>query len=387
MSTRVRAFGYPGGMRDSRGSSERRKLRVGIVFGGVSTEHEVSITSATTIFHGLDPARHIPILIGLAHDGSWWVAEPEADVEPSTLFDAPGAVRTFPSLRETLEFLQRDGKSALSAPLDVVFPIMHGHGGEDGVLQGFLEQAGMPYVGAGVTASGLCMDKMLTKRVLRDAGIPVVPGVEFRRGEVLEAPDVVIDGVESHLPYPVFVKPTCTGSSVGVARARTRGELEQALKGAARFDLDVLIEAGYDVREVECAVLGGHPPQASVLGEILPNADFYDYRAKYQSEATQLMIPASLSEDLTRKIRSLALQAFRATKCWGMARVDFFVERGTDRVFLNELNTLPGFTSGSMYPLLWQASDLELPDLIDRLLRLALERHQERRQLIVRYTP
>jgi len=377
---------YSVAVRNERKTAESRKLRVGILFGGVSTEHEVSVTSATTIFHGLSADRHIPVLIGLSHDGAWWIAEPETELAPDTLFDAQGSVRGFMSLREGLDFLQQGGKSALSAPLDVVFPIIHGRGGEDGILQGVLESAGIPYVGAGVTASALCMDKTLSKRVLRDAGIPVVPSVEHSRQALLESPATAVDEIERRFPYPVFVKPTQTGSSVGVGKAKTRGELELCLKDAARFDHDVLTEPGFDVREIECAVLGGHAPRASVLGEILPASEFYDYHAKYQSDTTQLMIPASLSEDLTRELRSLSLLAFRATKCWGFARVDFFIERGTDRIFLNELNTLPGFTSGSMYPLLWQASGVELPELIDQLIELALARHTEKRQLVVRYT-
>jgi D-alanine-D-alanine ligase len=370
---------------------DRGKLRVGILFGGRSTEHEVSISSATTIFHGLDAERYTPVLIGSAHDGTWLVAEPEQDLEPGSLFQTAGSARTrsFPSLRDGLDFLRAgDGKSALSAPLDVVFPIIHGREGEDGCLQGVLEMARVPYVGAGVMASALCMDKSLTKRVLRDAGLPVVPAVETASAEVLERPDAFAAHAERQFGFPLFVKPTNTGSSVGVTKAHDRGELEVALKQAARFDFDVLVEPGAgDVREIECAVLGGHDPLPSVLGEIVPDREFYDYDSKYKSEATQLIIPARLPQAVTDQIRALSVAAFRATKCWGMARVDFFVERGTDRVVLNELNTLPGFTSVSMYPLLWQATGLELPALIDRLLELALERDHERRALIVRYQP
>ncbi len=366
-------------------SKEARKNRVGIVFGGVSTEHEVSVTSATTLFHGLDLHRHVPILVGLDHAGCWWVAEPEAGLRPDNLIGSPAASKCRIALDGSLEFLGEDGKSALSAPLDILAPIIHGRWGEDGTLQGLFELSGLPYVGADVMASALCMDKVLAKRVLRDAGIPVLPGLEHARPSILEDPERVMDEIESQLPYPVFVKPTKTGSSVGVGKARTRGELGQCLKDAARFDHHVLTEPGYDVREIECAVLGGHEPRASLLGEILPDTEFYDYHAKYESPTTQLMIPALLSEELARKIRSLALLAFKATKCWGLARVDFFVERGTDRVFLNELNTLPGFTSGSMYPLLWQASGLELTELINRLLELALERDREKKQLVFRY--
>jgi D-alanine-D-alanine ligase len=368
---------------------ERGKLRVGILFGGRSTEHEVSVNSATTIFHGLDPERYTPVLLGLAHDGTWLAAEPAQDMEPRALFGASGGVKSFPALRDGLDFLRAgDGKSALDSALDVVFPIIHGREGEDGCLQGVLEMARIPYVGAGVMASALCMDKSLTKRVLRDAGIPVVPAIESPSVEAVERPDALAAHAERQFGYPVFVKPTNTGSSVGVTKATTRGELEVALKQAARFDFDVLVEPGMDdVREIECAVLGGHAPAPSVLGEIVPDREFYDYASKYQSEATQLLIPAPLPHALSEQIRALSVAAFRATKCWGMARVDFFVERNTDRVVLNELNTLPGFTTVSMYPLLWQATGLELPALIDRLIEHALERERERRHLIVRYQP
>ena len=365
-------------------------MRVGILFGGRSTEHEVSITSATTVFHGLDPERYTPVLIGLAHNGTWLVAEPDLDLEPAALFGTAGGVQSFPCLREGLDFLRGDGKSALDSALDVVFPIIHGREGEDGCLQGVLEIARIPYVGAGVMASALCMDKSLTKRVLRDAGVPVVPAIESPSVEARERPAELAAHAEQQFGFPMFVKPTNTGSSVGVTRARNRAELEVALKQAACFDFDVLVEpSAGDVREIECAVLGGHDPLPSVLGEIVPDRRraFYDYAAKYQSDATELIIPAPLPQAVTEQIRALSVAAFRATKCWGMARVDFFVERGTDRVVLNELNTLPGFTSVSMYPLLWQATGLELPALIDRLIELALERDRERRALIVRYQP
>ena len=360
---------------------DRRKLRVGILFGGRSTEHEVSISSATTIFHGLDAERYTPVLIGSAHDGSWLVAEPEQELEPGTLFRATGGVRSFPSLRDGLEFLRPgDGKSALSAPLDVVFPIIHGREGEDGCLQGVLEMARIPYVGAGVMASALCMDKSLTKRVLRDAGLPVVPAIETSSFEARERPDAFAAHAERQFDFPLFVKPSNTGSSVGVTKAHNRGELEIGLKQAARFDYDVLVEPGAgDVREIECAVLGGHDPRPSVLGEIVPDREFYDYDSKYKSEATQLIIPAPLPHAVTEQIRALSVAAFRATKCWGMARVDFFVERGSDRVVLNELNTLPGFTATSVYPKLWEATGVPFPELCDRLLQTALDRFRAER--------
>lgn len=362
------------------------KLRVGIVFGGRSTEHEVSVVSATTVLQALDPSRYVPVLLGIDHLGRWRIAEPEAQLLPEAVFSSEESVHAFPTLTETLDFqARRAGMNALGAPLDVLFPIVHGRGGEDGVLQGLFELAGLPYVGAGVLASAVCMDKTITKRVLRDAGIPVLDSLEAPREALLRDTDPFIRRVEHAFDYPVFVKPTNTGSSVGVLKAKGRTHLHECIKEAARYDRQVLVEPSCDAREVECAVLGGHEPQASVLGEIVSANEFYDYEAKYASDATELRIPAELSEPVTERIRSLAVEAFLATKCWGMARVDFFVDRGSGEVWLNELNTLPGFTEGSMYPRLWEASGIAPPNLVDRLIELALERHREQRSLETRF--
>jgi len=371
------------------------KLRVALLFGGTSTEHEVSISSATTILQALDPARYAPVLVGLDHDGSWAVLE-DPSVPPEGLFECPDAIRCFPTLRGGLEFLRfapaDEGSprstegNVVSGPLDVVFPIIHGRGGEDGSLQGAFELAGVPYVGAGVLATALCMDKTLTKRALRDAGLPVLPSHEASRHEVLADPASLVARVEHDFEYPVFVKPTNTGSSVGVARAGDRSALEAAIAQAAQYDRWVLVEPAADAREVECAVLGGHAPEGSLLGEIGHRGEFYDYEAKYVSDSTELVIPAPLPEALSDRVRSLAVEAFMALKCWGFARVDFFIDRRSERVYLNELNTLPGFTEGSMYPRLWEASGIALPELVDRLIELALERHREQGALVTRYT-
>ncbi len=344
--------------------------------------------SATTVLKALDPGRYAPVLIGLDQDGSWRIAEPAAELLPETVFTSNDAVVVFPSLRDGLAFLAGDdARDALAAPLDVAFPIIHGRGGEDGSLQGLLEMAGVPYVGASVLGTALCMDKALTKRALRDAGIPVLPYVETSRHAALRDAEALASEVEAQLSgYPVFVKPSKTGSSVGVKKATSRVHLKECIKEAARYDLDVLVEPAANAREVECAVLGGHEPQASVLGEILSANDFYDYEAKYASDATRLLIPADLPEPVSERVRQLALDAFRVTKCWGMARVDFFVEHESHTVWLNELNTLPGFTEGSMYPRLWDASGIAPPALVDRLIELALERHREQSELETRFT-
>jgi D-alanine-D-alanine ligase len=363
------------------------KLRVGIVFGGRSTEHEVSVTSATTIFQAMDPARYLPVLIGIDHDGGWRVAEPELSLLPEAVFDCADAARARPALGAAgLELLRADGRSALAAPLDAVFPIVHGRGGEDGSLQGLLELAGVPYVGPGVASTALCMDKLLSKRVLRDAGIPIVPALEAPRAELLADSAAFAARAIRELGLPLFVKPSNTGSSVGVEKARDERQLREALQRAARYDHHVLVESAIDAREIEFAVLGGNEPQASVAGEITYTAEYYDYEAKYASDRTRLWIPADLPEPLAEELRGAAIAAFRALKCWGMARADFFVERGTGRWYANELNTLPGFTDGSMYPRLWAASGIALPELIDRLIELALERQRAQAQLVVRFT-
>lgn len=362
------------------------KQRVGILFGGRSTEHDVSITSATTILQAMDPGRYTPVLIGVDHDGCWYVAEPELEFLPEAVLQSREAVASVPALGHGLELLRRDdGSSALNACLDVIFPIIHGRLGEDGSVQGLLEVADIPYVGTDVKATALCMDKTLAKGVLRDAGLPVLPSRETSIQALLEDADLFLDEVEREFDYPVFVKPTNSGSSVGTQKARNRAHLHQGIKEAGRYDLDVLVEPALDAREIECAVLGGRTPQASALGEILFAGDFYDYAAKYVRDDTRLVIPADLEPAKADELRSLALAAFSALKCWGMARVDFFVDRRSGRAYINELNTHPGFTDGSMYPRLWEHSGIALPELIDRLVELAHQRHRERKALEVRF--
>ena len=362
------------------------KLRVGILFGGRSTEHEVSVTSATTVLRALDPGRYVPVLIGIDQDGRWYAAEPEQGLLPEGVIGSAHAAEVTPSLRGGLELLRSGGDgNALAAPIDIVFPITHGRFGEDGTLQGLLEMAGIAYVGAGVLGSAAAMDKVVSKRILRDAGIPVVPCLETTRHDLEREPDAFLDAVEREFPYPVFIKPVNTGSSVGVGKARSREELVRALKDAGRYDLRILVEPGLDARELECAVLGGYEPQASVVGEILPHSDFYDYAAKYVSEETELVIPARIPEATAERIRELAVRAFRATDCWGMARVDFFLELGSEDVILNELYTLPGMTEGSLYWRAWEVSGIELPELVNRRIELGLERQRERNGLEVRF--
>jgi D-alanine-D-alanine ligase len=266
------------------------------------------------------------------------------------------------------------GDGLPAAELDVILPIIHGTGGEDGSLQGFLEMAGVPYVGAGVLGSAIQMDKEVTKRLLSAAGLPVVPGVLVRPAEL--GSQSVVERLLRTIGLPAFVKPACLGSSVGISKVRHREELAPALAEAARYDTKILVEQAVNGREIEVAVLGNDAPEASIPGEIVPKAEYYDYESKYVDEDTELLVPAPLSEQQTARVQQLALEAFRTLEGAGIARVDFFLERETGEIVVNEVNSLPGFTEVSMYPRLWQASGLPYPALLDRMIELALERHR-----------
>ena len=346
------------------------RLRVAVLFGGRSVEREVSRVSARTIVAALDPARYEAIPLAVDENGRFLPAEASA--------------RLLADGRVPDKFLAGYGRAESSSLVvvpaeiapgraDVVFPIIHGTTGEDGVLQGFLEMLGLPYVGAGVTASALGMDKSVFKALLRDAGIPTPRAVCLTAGERTPARDRLAD-----FALPLFVKPANGGSSVGVTKVKSWSDLDAALELAFRYDDRALVEEAIDARELECAVLGDEEPRASVVGEIVPSHEFYDYDDKYREDKAKLLIPAPVSESVSSETRRLAIAAFRLCGISGMARVDFFLERGTERVLVNELNTLPGFTAISMYPKLWEASGLPLPKLLDELIRLALER--KRRQ-------
>jgi len=276
---------------------------------------------------------------------------------------------------------------ALRGRLDVVFPMVHGTGGEDGSLQGLLELAGIPYVGAGVLGSAIGMDKAMMKVAFAQAGLPIVDHKVIRSSDLEQERERFIRSVESAFGYPCFVKPANGGSSVGISKAKDRDGLADAIDLAARYDRKVVVERAVDGREIECSVLGNDRPEASVPGEIVPANEFYDYRAKYIDTGSRLLIPAPVSAEQSARIRDLAIRAFRALDLCGMARVDFFLDRTSEAIFLNEVNTIPGFTPISMYPKLWEASGLSFPALVDRLVRLALERHAEKKRLITRYTP
>jgi D-alanine-D-alanine ligase len=349
------------------------RIRVGIVFGGRSVEHEVSVASATSILAALDPNRYEVSLLCVDTQGRWKLGAPGALPEQA----GRGQEVTLPAVPGD-GTLVAAGAGRPVARLDVVLPIIHGTGGEDGALQGFLELAGVPYVGSGVLGSALQMDKDVAKQLLRADGIPVVPWIAVRGTEVEAGAEAVADAALHAIGLPAFVKPASLGSSVGVTKAKTRKQLVAGLRQAARYDDKVMVERAVDAREIEVGVLGDDAPEASVVGEIVPKREFYDYESKYVDEDTELLVPAPLDEATAERARALALRAFRVLEGSGLARVDFFLERGTGELFLNELNSLPGFTEVSMYPRLWRATGVSYAALLDRLIELALARHRRR---------
>jgi len=366
-----------------------RRLRIGVLFGGRSGEHEVSLQSARAVMAALSEAGHEVMPIGITPQGRWLVSgDPMralssgriADEHLATMLPEPGHTGLM-SLHAPENGLER----ASVAELDVVFPVLHGTYGEDGTVQGLFELASVPYVGSGVLGSALGMDKAVQKTLWRGLGLPVVDFLSvLRRDADLEA---TLDRIERELGFPCFVKPANLGSSVGVSKAHDRPELELALDEAARYDSKLLVERGVDARELEVAVLGNHDPQASVVGEIVPSAEFYSYRAKYLDEGSQAIIPAQVPAETSAEVQRLAITAFKAVDAAGLARVDFFLERGTGRLYLNEINTMPGFTEISMYPKLWQASGLTFAQLVARLVELAEERFAERSRNETSYQP
>ena len=367
------------------------RLRVGVIYGGRSGEHEVSVVSASSIVQHLDPERYDAVPIRIGKDGRWLVgggapaalsagdvtgSHPEAGDE-AHLVAHPG--------RETLLRIERpapDGSALVSGlGLDVIFPVLHGPYGEDGTIQGLLELANVPYVGAGVIGSAVSMDKAVMKTLFAAAGLPQVAHVTVLGGAWRAAPDEIARRVGA-FGYPVFVKPANLGSSVGISKVHGRDELASAMTTALGFDRKVVIEAGVQhAREFECAVLGNDDPRASVPGEVVSSREFYDYDAKYLDDSVRLLVPAPMSKDVAADVQRLALVAFRAVEACGMARVDFLLSRNGGPLLVNEINTIPGFTTASMYPKLWEASGLPYGDLLSQLIALALERHEEKQHL------
>jgi D-alanine-D-alanine ligase len=389
-----------------------RKLRVGVLFGGRSGEHEVSLLSAASVLNAIDKTKYEVVPIGITKEGRWLAsAESEKLLKGEQHAENPRHLRAGdPEATPGAAVLAR-GDSVLVPPeptgerhslipfesnpapqqrpahqaidVDVIFPVLHGTFGEDGTIQGLLELAGIPYVGAGVLGSAAGMDKDIMKRLFAAAGLPIVKHVTVLRSEWQREPKKVKKQIEAKLRYPLFVKPANLGSSVGISKAHNSKELGPAMDMASGYDRKIVIEQGVGgkrkkAREIECSVLGNDDPRASVPGEIVPVKEFYDYAAKYLDEGSELVIPAKLSKSLTKEVQQMAIAAFKAVDCSGLARVDFLLDPGNSKLYLNEINTMPGFTSISMYPKLWAASGLEYPKLIDRLIELALERADDK---------
>ncbi len=353
----------------------KKRLRVGILFGGRSGEHEVSLASAASVIRGLDPDKYEAVPIGISKEGHWLIGGAAQKMLPEVLKGGQRVMMTADPTDAALIPLDRSGGGQR---IDVVFPVMHGTFGEDGTIQGLLDLAGLPFVGTGVLGSAIGMDKDVAKRLLQVAKIPVVPWIAVQRADWEHDPRKVQKAVEKKFKYPVFVKPATLGSSVGMTKVHSRAELGAALNLAAEFAMKILVEQCIVGREIEVSVLGNHDPKASIPGEIVPHREFYDYQAKYLEEGTQLLIPAKLKPAQTKMIQKYAVEAFRALELSGMARVDFFLEKKAGKIYLNEVNTIPGFTSISMYPKMWEASGIPFRELIDKLIELALEMHREK---------
>lgn len=369
-------------------AEKKKKLRIGLIFGGRSGEHEVSLASATLISANLDKDKYQIIPIAITKEGTWLLgidppqllaaeqsASHDTGLEQTTAVTLTGD----PSLRRLIPLRSDEQLGTQGAP-DVIFPVLHGTYGEDGTLQGLLEMANIPYVGCGVLGSALGMDKEKMKMIFHSLGLPIVDALTYRRNQWEQSPETVMDAIEQKFGYPCFVKPANLGSSVGVNKAHNRDELAHAIHIAAEYDRKIIIERSINCRELECSVLGNDEPLASVVGEVIPRNEFYDYNAKYTDGQSQFTIPADIPPTTAEEVRHWAVQAFLALDLSGLARVDFFLERETGKVYINEVNTIPGFTQFSLYPRLWVASGLPYAQLLDRLIELALERHQDRQR-------
>jgi D-alanine-D-alanine ligase len=367
---------------------EKKKTRIGVVFGGRTGEHEVSLASAGSVMANLDRDKYEVVPIGITKEGSWLLG-----TEPRTLLAAEQSASHDAGLEGTMAVtLTGDPRLRRLIPvengeelgdrgaLDVIFPVLHGTYGEDGTLQGLLEMANVPYVGCGVLGSALGMDKEKMKMVFQAVGLPITDYLVYQRNQWERSPETIMDAIEQRLGYPCFAKPVNLGSSVGVTKAHDRTELEHAINVAAEYDRKIIIERGINCREVECGVLGNDEPIASVVGEVISSNEFYDYRAKYIDGKSQVVIPAGIPQATAEEVRRQAVQAFLALDLSGLARVDFFLEKETGQVYINEVNTLPGFTQFSMYPKLWEASGIPYSQLLDRLIELAIERHEDRQR-------
>ncbi len=363
-------------------NAPRDRVRVAVIFGGQSGEHDVSLRSAQTVLGALDDTRFEAVPIGVTRDGRWLTgSDPMAQLtatSPLFALDGP-AEPDVQTLEVAVTSTTQTLPTGLGVDIDVVFPVLHGPMGEDGTVQGLLELAGIPYVGSNVLGSALAMDKAMAKLVLDQHGIPQAPWILVNRRDWERDPGAVAGRIGETLGFPCFVKPANMGSSVGVTKVRNPTELDAAMDLAGRLDRRIVVEKGLTVRELEVSVLGNENPVASVVGEVVSVNEFYDYSAKYVDEGSQLLVPADIPAEVQSEIQRLAIEAFIALDLAGLARADFFLDLDTNQVFLNEVNTMPGFTSISMYPRLWEASGVTLPELVERLLQLAIERSRERK--------
>jgi D-alanine-D-alanine ligase len=367
-----------------------RKIRVGVIFGGRSAEHEVSIVSAASVIAALDKKKYEVLPIGITSEGRWLSSANALELlkQRANIEHLPEHILVPDPRKQGLVELKDSSAQLTPQHIDVAFPVLHGTYGEDGTIQGLFELADIPYVGSGVLGSAVGMDKVVQKQLLRQVGIPVTPEVWFLMHEFAKDSKKLVSLIEKKLRYPCFIKPANLGSSVGISKAHNRRELVDAIRLAGEYDLKILVERSVEnAREIECSVLGNDRPIASVPGEIIPSNEFYDYDAKYVDGKSTAVIPAKLPKTVIGKIQKYAVESFRALDCAGMARVDFLVARKTNAVFLNELNTIPGFTSISMYPKLWQASGLSYADLLDQLVQLAIQRHTSRAKLKTKFEP
>ncbi|HMG33805.1 MAG TPA: D-alanine--D-alanine ligase family protein [Blastocatellia bacterium] len=369
----------------------KSKLRIGVIFGGRSGEHEVSLRSAESIINALDKSKYDVVPIGISKAGRWLVSTDATRMLPQAVMEATQthkhvAIIGDPTQKGLLR-LDESARGLASEKLDVVFPVLHGTYGEDGTIQGLLEMAGVAYVGCGVLASATGMDKVLMKHLFQKAGLTIAPFEWFLRAQWEADADQIISRIKRTLGFPCFVKPANLGSSVGVSKANNEPEFREAVEKAANYDRKVVVERAVVGREIEVAVLGNDAPIASLPGEIILGHEFYDYEDKYIDNASRTEVPAKLPPQTIEQLQRDAIAAFQSIDGSGLARVDFFVEAGTGTVIINEINTMPGFTSISMYPKMWAASGISYPELIDRLVGLALERHEDRSRNVTSYEP
>ncbi len=367
-----------------------KKLKIGIIFGGRSGEHEVSYCSAISIIKAIDKDKYTVVPIGITKEGRWISPQDSELALQSGKIEGKSTVillnDPYGKALVRIDNNQRLDKGSALEKLDVIFPVLHGPYGEDGTVQGLLELADIPYVGAGVAASAISMDKDLMKTIFKQKNLPVLKWVTIKRKNWHKDKEEILSLIQDGFEYPLFVKPTNLGSSVGITKVHKKEELDKAIDLAASYDRKILIEEGLEeVREIECGVLGNDEPQVSVVGEVRPAGEFYDYDSKYIDKATQLIVPTDLPDRVSLKVQEIALKAFKAIDAAGMARVDFFVSKKENKIYLSEINTIPGFTSVSMYPRLWEASGISYPELIDRLIQLALERYRDKNQNKISY--